>query len=228
MNSELRIKSFNVYLWNRRTSNELIRVFVHSWCLVLAPAEYILGTSKLVESTDIGILYAQINSRDYSSIYTRTPENVENIWYLPILCYSHIAFTHLCSCLASSLARTFVCLCLCAKKLFSHVYEHSHVRTYNANRHSSPLTRVRKTASRASATNGKANDTMDDEANMWLVRSSFASPLARMCKCGIRELTNVRIRLKCVKFFKFPDEAPKTLTSIFSEWVFQFSNFKGP
>ncbi len=105
--------------------------------------------------------------------------------YFPIPIHYNTTFTHLCACLTSPLARTFVCLCLCAKELFSHAYEHSHVRTHNANRHLSPLTRVWKTASRASATNGKANDAMNDDANMWLIRSSFASPLARMCKCGI-------------------------------------------
>ncbi len=76
-------------------------------------------------------------------------------------------------------------LSLC-ERMFSHAYEHLHVRTHNSNRHSSPLTRVRKTASRASATNGEANNAPNDKTNMWLVRSSFASPLARMCKCGIR------------------------------------------
>ncbi len=43
-----------------------------------------------------------------------------------------------------------------------------------------------KTASRANATNGEANDATNEEVNMWLLHSSFASPLARMCKCGIR------------------------------------------
>ncbi len=71
-------------------------------------------------------------------------------------CYT--AFTHSCSCLASPLAWTFVRLYLCAKELFSHAYEYSHVRTHNANRHSSCLTRVRKTAFSANATNGGAND----------------------------------------------------------------------
>ncbi len=103
-------------------------------------------------------------------------------------CYT--TFTHSCSCLALPLVWTFVRLYLCAKELFSHyVYEHSHVRTHNANRHLSSLTRVWKTASRASATNGEANDAINDEANMWLVRLSFASlftsPLARLCKFGI-------------------------------------------
>ncbi len=67
----------------------------------------------------------------------------------------------------------------------------------NANRHSSPSTRVQKTASRASAVNGKANDAINDEANMWLVCSSFvllfASPLAQTCKCSIRDFL-----LRCV------------------------------
>ncbi len=56
--------------------------------------------------------------------------------------------------------------------------------------HSSPLTRVRKTALRASTTNGEANDATNDDANMCLVRLSFVSlfdsPLAQMCKRGFR------------------------------------------
>ncbi len=48
-----------------------------------------------------------------------------------------------------------------------------------------PFDSCSKTASRASATNGEAND----DSNMWLVHSSFASlfasPLAWMGKCGI-------------------------------------------
>ncbi len=67
------------------------------------------------------------------------------------------AFTYSCSCVTSPLAQTFVCLCLCAKELFSHTYEHVNVCTHNTNRHSSLLTRVRKTASRASATNKQKN-----------------------------------------------------------------------
>ncbi len=102
------------------------------------------------------------------------------------------AFTHLCSYLASLFARTFVCLRLCAKELFSHAYVH----TRNVNRHSSPMTRVQKTASRASATNGQPNDATNDETNMWLVHSSFAlllaSPLARMCKCSIIQEKTIR------------------------------------
>ncbi len=102
-------------------------------------------------------------------------------------CYT--TFTHSCSCLASPLVWTFVRLCLCAKELFSHAYEHSHVHTHNANCHSFSLTRIWKTASRGSTTNGETNDATNDEANMWLVSSSFAllfaSPLVRMCKCGI-------------------------------------------
>ncbi len=46
-----------------------------------------------------------------------------------------------------------------------------------------------KTASRASAKNGEANDATNDEANMWLVRSLFASlftsSFARMCKYSV-------------------------------------------
>ncbi len=107
------------------------------------------------------------------------------------------AFTHSCLCLASPLARTFVCFCLFTNELSSHAYEHSYVRTHNANRHSSPLTRVQKTASRASATNGEANNATNDEANMWSVRSSFAllfaSPLARMCKYGISVKANMSL-----------------------------------
>ncbi len=83
----------------------------------------------------------------------------------PIFSYN-TAFTHSCLCLASPLARTFICLCLCAKELFSHAYEYSPVRTHYANRHSSPLTRVRKTASRVSAMNGEANDATNDESNI--------------------------------------------------------------
>ncbi len=79
---------------------------------------------------------------------------------------SFTAFTHSCSCLASPLARTFVCLCLCANNEYSHVYKHSHVRTHNINRHLSPLTRVRKTALSAGATNGEANNLTNDKANM--------------------------------------------------------------
>ncbi len=53
-----------------------------------------------------------------------------------------------------------------------------------------PFDSCSKTASRACATNGETNDAMNDEVNMWLVHSSFtspfASPRARLCKCGSR------------------------------------------
>ncbi len=45
---------------------------------------------------------------------------------------------------ASPLAQPFACLCLCANDEFSHVYEHSHVRTHKVNCHSSHLTRIWK------------------------------------------------------------------------------------
>ncbi len=111
------------------------------------------------------------------------------LWATSARVYCNTTFTHSCLLLASPLARTFVCLCLRANELFSHAYEHSYVHTHNANEPFVPLTRVGKTASRASATKGEANDTTNDEANMWLVHSLFAllfaSPLTQMCKCSI-------------------------------------------
>ncbi len=112
-------------------------------------------------------------------------------WKIQLFFWKKFVILHLHICArASPLAQTFVCLCLIANELSSHAYKHSHVCTHNANHHSSPLTYVQKTTSRASATNGEANDAMNDEVNMRFVRSSFAllftSALARMCKCGIK------------------------------------------
>ncbi len=50
-----------------------------------------------------------------------------------------------------------------------------------------------KTATRASTTNGEANDATNDKANIWLVRLSFASPFTRMCKCGKSNTTCGRL-----------------------------------
>ncbi len=114
---------------------------------------------------------------------------------------SYTACTHSWSCLAPPLAQTFVCLCLCANELFAHVWMFVHV---NANEPFSPFVLFglcSKTASRSSATNGEANEATNDEANMWLVHSSFASPLAWMCKCG-RECVNAVLHDLTLKFIK--------------------------
>ncbi len=92
----------------------------------------------------------------------------------------------MCSCLASLLVQTFICLCLGANEVFSYAYEHSHVRTHEPFSPFVPFDSCWKTASRASATNSEANGATNDEANMWLVRSLFALPLAQMHKCDIR------------------------------------------
>ncbi len=46
---------------------------------------------------------------------------------------SYTTSTYSCLCLALPFAQTFVCLCLCTNELFSRAYEHSLVRTSNAN-----------------------------------------------------------------------------------------------
>ncbi len=95
---------------------------------------------------------------------------------------------------------------ICARASPRHLHELSYssvsVRmnySRNTNRHSSSLTRVRKTVSRASATHGKTNDATNDEANMRLVRSSFAllfaSPLVQMCNCCIL-ITKIQILIQ--------------------------------
>ncbi len=78
---------------------------------------------------------------------------------------SDTAFTHLCSCLASPFARTFVCLCLCENELFSHA------RTRNANHHSSPLTHVLPHLH--IRVNGEANSEANDECTNYIFASSF-------------------------------------------------------
>ncbi len=98
-----------------------------------------------------------------------------------ILISYHIYTFVLVPCLATC---TNICMPVCVRmKCF---YKFKHV---NANEPFSPFVPFDscwKTASRAIATNVEASDATNDEANMWLVHSSFASPLTRMCKCGIR------------------------------------------
>ncbi len=61
-----------------------------------------------------------------------------------------------------------------------------------------PFDSCSKTVSRASATNGEVNDAKNDKVNMWLVHSSFASPLTWMCKYGIRCTVRHRCLTPCV------------------------------
>ncbi len=61
---------------NRRASNVRISVFVHSLYLSLC-TKYILGASKFAESTNTGEYCSENQFRDFSSIYARMSENVD-------------------------------------------------------------------------------------------------------------------------------------------------------
>ncbi len=107
----------------------------------------------------------------------------------PFVCSHLIPHLHIRACapprhlhehLYASVSVWMNCLHMC-----TNIHMFVHVNTNEPFSPFVPFDSCSKTASRASATNDEANDATNDKANMWLVHSSFALPLAQMCKCGI-------------------------------------------